>query len=139
MKRNRVGRSKVLMAAVSVIIIAVACVGIYSIFTFPQSIVSLPVSFAIGADVKRQEFSVPVLHEWVQVEVVVASGNLLWTAEILNNGTVLWTHRTIQTGQTLYRSEWVKLASGNYNFTFATAGIGSLEAQISVTSKGGFW
>ena len=42
-------------------------------------------------------------------------------------------------GKTTYISEWIQIHSGHYNFTFATAGLGTLSAEIRVTSKGGFW
>ncbi len=139
MTRNVRGASRVLLAVVLVLIIAVAFAGLYLFLTLPKSVVSFPVSFTIGADLERRELIVPVLHEWVQVEVVVNSGNLLWTAKILEQDDVLWDHNTHQGDQTTYRSDWVKLPSGNYNFTFATVGIGSLDAEIRITSKGGFW
>lgn len=113
--------------------------GLFLLLTFPKSAVSFTVSFTIGADVERREFSVPVLHSSAQVEVIVNSGNLLWTARIQQQEDVLWSHTAHQGGQTTYQSEWISLPSGNYNFTFATAGIGSLDAEIKVTSKGGIW
>jgi hypothetical protein len=139
MTGNVMGMSRALKVIVLVIIVGVASTGLYLLLTFPKSVVSFPVSFTIGADVERREFSVPILHEWVQVEVVVNSGNLLWTAKILQQDDVLWNHNAHQGDQTTYRSEWVRLQSGDYNFTFATAGIGSLDAEIRVTSKGGSW
>ena len=132
------GISKALVAIMIVIVLA-ASVGFYLLLTFPRNIVDFPVSFTIGADVERVEFSVPVLHGWVQVEVVVSSGNLVWTAKILRGNNMMWVDSKSQAGQTTYRSEWTSLASGNYNFTFAAAGFGSLEAVVKVTSKGGFW
>lgn len=131
--------TRLLMVVVLIIIIGGAGFGLYIFLTYPRSVVNFPVSFTIGADVEHREFSVPILHEIVQVEVVVNTGNLLWTASILQNGDVLWSHAAHQGGQTTYRSDWVRLPSGNYNFTFVTAGIGTLDAEIQVTSKGGFW
>jgi len=139
MTGNVRGISRALKVIVLIIIVAVAAASLYLLLTFPKSVVSFPVSFTIGADVEHKEFSVPILHEWVQVEVVVNSGNLLWTAKILQQDDVLWNHNAHQGDQTTYRSDWVRLQSGDYNFTFATAGIGSLDAEIKVTSKGGFW
>ncbi len=107
--------------------------------TSPRSVVNFPVSFTIGADVERMEFNVPIFHDSVQIKVIVDNGNLLWTASILRQDNVLWSHAAHQGGQTTYSSDWVQLPSGDYNFTFATAGIGSLDAEILVTSKGGFW
>ncbi len=136
---NVKGVSRALKVIVLIVIVAVASASLYLLLTFPKSVVSFPVSFTIGADFERKEFNVPILHEWVQVEVVVNSGNLLWTAKILQQDNTLWTHNAHQGDQTTYRSEWTRLQSGNYNFTFATAGIGSLDAEIKVTSKGGSW
>lgn len=133
------GMTRALMVVVLIIIIGGAGIGLYTFLTYPRSVVNSTVSFTIGADVERREFSVPILHETVQVEVVVNNGNLLWTANILQHGDVLWSHVAHQGEQTTYRSDWVRLPSGDYNFTFATAGIGSLDVEIQVTSKGGFW
>lgn len=133
------GMTRSLMVVVLIIIIIGACIGLYTVLTYPRSAVNFTVSFTIGADVERREFSVPILHETVQVEVVVNNGNLLWTANILQHSDVLWSHAAHQGGQTTYQSDWIRLPSGDYNFTFATAGIGSLDAEIQVTSKGGFW
>jgi len=127
MTRNARGMSRALKVIALVIIVGVASASLYLLLTFPKSVVSY------------KEFSVPILHEWVQVEVIVNSGNLLWTAKILQQDNVLWNHNAHQGDQTTYRSDWVRLQSGDYNFTFATAGIGSLDAEIKVTSKGGSW
>ena len=139
MTGNVRGISRALKVIVLIIIVAVAAASLYLLLTFPKSVVSFPVSFTIGADVERKEFSVPILHERVQVEVIVNSGNLLWTAKILQQDNTLWNHNAHQGDQTTYRGDWVRLQSGDYNFTFATAGIGSLDAEIKVTSKGGSW
>ncbi len=133
------GIARVLLVIVLIIIIGGAVAGLYMVLAYPRSVVSFPVSFTIGADIERKEFSVPIFHETVQVQVIVNNGNLLWTASILQENAVLWSHAAHQGGQTTYQSDWVQLPSGSYNFTFATAGIGSLEAEIKVTSKGGFW
>jgi hypothetical protein len=47
--------------------------------------------------------------------------------------------RAAQGGQTTNSSEWITLSSGTYDFSLATAGLGSLSAQITVDSKGCFW
>ncbi|UCE96311.1 MAG: hypothetical protein JSV51_01500 [Candidatus Bathyarchaeota archaeon] len=133
------GMTRVLMPVVLIVIIGSAGIGLYLFLTYPRSVVNFTVSFTIGADVERREFSVPILHETVQVEVVVNSGNLLWTASILRCSAGLWSHAAHQGGQTTYRSDWILLPNGNYNFTFATAGVGTLDAEIRVISKGGFW
>ncbi len=132
-------KSRVKMVlALTIMLIAVLAVA-YFLVTYPRVLVDFIVAFTIGADVKRVEFEVPFLHDYVRVEVYVQSGNALWNAKILSGDKVLWNHVASQGGQTTYSSEWIKLSSGRYNFTFATAGLGSLEAKVKLTSKGGFW
>ena len=126
------------LVLVMIIVIAGAA-GIYSALTYPRAVLDFPVSFTVGADVTRRAFNVPILNGRAQVEVVVNSGTSLWTAEISNQGNTLWSHGALQGGQTTYKSEWIELPSGSYNFTFATTGGGPLNAGIKVISKGGFW
>ena len=125
--------------AVLVLILIIAVVGAFAAITYPRIILSFPVSLTIGAQVEHREFALPILHSLVQVQVTVSSGTALWTARIQSGDDVLWSHATAQGGQTTYSSGWTPLASGNYNFTFLTVGLGTIEAQITVSSKGGFW
>lgn len=131
--------SKASIVVLIVVALVVTTLGSYAAFTFPRNVVSFPVSFTIGADVEHREFDVPALHEAVEVEVIVSSGTSLWTAKILVGDDVLWSHTAHQGDQTSYKSGWIKLPSGHYTFKFVTAGLASLEAEIKVTSKGGFW
>ena len=131
--------SKTLRAVVLIAVLVVAALGVYAVLTYPKTVVSFPVAFTIGADVEHKEFGMPLLHGWAQVEVIVGSGTALWTAAIILQDETVWSHTAHQGGQTIYRSGWIELPSGHYNFTFATAGLGSLEAEIKVTTKGGFW
>lgn len=131
--------SRTWIVVLMVVALMVTTLGTYAALTFPRNVVSFPVSFTIGADVENREFEVPALHEWVEVEVVVSSGTSLWTAKILMEDDVLWSHAAHQGDQTAYKSGWIKLPSGHYTFKFVTAGLGSLDAEIKVTSKGGFW
>ncbi|MEM0357320.1 MAG: hypothetical protein QXL77_02970 [Candidatus Bathyarchaeia archaeon] len=126
------------LVGIAMLVIAVVFVA-YLALTYPRVLVSFTVSFTVGADVKRVEFEVPFLHERVQVEVRVRSGNALWTASILEGENIVWRHTASQSSQTTYTSEWIKMSNGRYNFTFATAGLGSLEAEVKIVSKGGFW
>jgi hypothetical protein len=126
-------------AAAAILIIVVAAVAAFSALTYPRQALDFPVSFTVGADVVHQTFEVPALDGTVQVKVAVETGSVLWTASILSGNSTVWTHRAAQGGQTTYTSEWITLPSGTYNFSFATAGIGSLSAQITVDAKGGFW
>jgi hypothetical protein len=134
MKTSKISRVVVLISA-----LVVVALGVYAVFTYPKTVVSFPVSFTMGADVENREFDMPLLHGLVQVEVVVSSGTALWTAEIILQNETIWSHGTHQGGQTTYRSGWIELPSEHYNFTFATAGLQSLEAEVKVTTKGGFW
>ncbi len=130
--------SKRVIAIVAIVIIVVAVS--YTALTFPRDVVSFPVAFSVGFDQTQEGFDIPLLNDKAQVTVTVTSGSALWRATIVNqNGDELWTHATGQGDQTTYHSAWISLPSGHYNFTFATIGVGSLNAQISVTSKGGFW
>lgn len=119
--------------------VAAAVLAICSTLTYPKTVVSFPVSFTIGANVEDRELDISPLHGWAQVEVIVNSGTALWTATIKNQDENIWDHRASQVGQTIYKSEWIEISSGQYNFTFATAGFGELHANIKVTTKGGFW
>jgi uncharacterized membrane protein len=128
-----------LKLAAAVLLIIVVVVAAFSGLTFPRAVLSFPVSFAVGADVVHKTFEVPELDGVVQVQVAVNSGSALWTAIILSSDSTVWTHRAAQGGQTTYISEWITISTGTYNFSFATAGMGSLSAEITVKAKGGFW
>ncbi len=125
-------------AAAAIVIIAIIIVGAYAAWTYPRTVLSLPVSFSIGATAESQPFEVPFLDGQVRVQVSVNSGVDLWTARIANDNETQWTHTASQGGETTYDSGWMTLQSGPYNFTFAITG-GSLSAQVTVSSKGGFW
>jgi len=126
----------VLFAFAAIILVA----GLYSTLTFPRNLAELEVSFSIGAEEEQKEFELPILHDKTQVEVVISSGSALWSASITDaNGTKIWEHAKAQGDQTVYASDWITLPSGSYNFTFGTIGLGGLQANVKVTSKGGFW
>lgn len=126
--------------AVITLVAIILLSALYSALTFPRDIVKTEVSFSIGADQEREAFSMPVLHDRFQVEVIIGSGSALWSATITNaEGTKIWEHAKAQGDQTSYTSDWISLPSGNYNFTFGAIGIGELQANVKVTSKGGFW
>jgi hypothetical protein len=116
-----------------------AIVSILGALTFPREVLTFPISFTIGADVKRELMEVPFMNDRVMVEVIINRGSALWNARILNGEETVWSHSAAQGGQTTYNSGWLQVSSGLYNFSFATAGAGSLSAEITVTSKGGFW
>jgi len=134
---SKKSRTKKVLGAVA--ITAVLFSSAYLAVTYPRVLIDFNVSFTVGADVKSLKLEVPFLHDHVTVEVFVNSGAALWTAKISSGNANLWSHTASQSGQTVYKSEWIKMPSGHYNFTFATAGIGSLEAEIKLTSKGEFW
>ena len=133
------GKTKTLRSVVLIAVLVVVALGVYAAITYPKTVVSFPVAFTIGANVEHKEFDMPLLHGWTQVEVIVSSGTALWTATIKHQDETIWNHHASQGGQTTYKSGWIELPSGHYNFTFATAGLGSVEAEIKVTTKGGFW
>jgi len=139
MKHNKTGISRVATVIVIFVLIVVIATAAFLVLTYPRDEVNFQVSFTVGATKEQKVFAVPILDSSVQVGVIIQSGGALWTATIFNEaGSVLWTHSAIQ-GQTTYTSQWTVLNSGNYNFSFATAGAGSLNAQIIVKAKGGFW
>lgn len=122
-----------------VIIVIVGVFSIYAALTFPRMLFTDTTSFDLGADAKVIEFEQPILNDKVQVLTSVESGAALWRAQILEGDTVVWKHAAAQGGQTTYESDWMRLPSGTYNFTFGTIGVGSLEAVVTISTKGGFW
>jgi hypothetical protein len=129
----------ILKIIIAITAILIATVGILAAITLPREILTFPVSFTIGADAKREQMEVPLLNGQVTVQVIINSGSDLWNARILDGEETVWSHSAAQGEQTTYNSEWIPIPSGTYNFTFATAGAGSLSAEITVSSKGGFW
>jgi hypothetical protein len=132
------GEMKKARVALVVLVIALPLCTVMAL-TYPRTAISFPVAFSIGADTKHLPFTVPFLHGQAQIEVIVTSGTSLWAAKILEQENVVWSYATHQAGQTTYTSGWILLPQGHYNFTYATAGLGSLEAEIKVTTKGGVW
>ena len=131
--------SKAFMAAVTIVIVIVAVFAVYAGITYPRKAVSIPISFTIGADATTAAFDQPYLNDKVQVQVTLENGAALWQAQIFRGDQIIWEHATAQGEQQSYNSGWIQLSSGSYNFTFGTIGIGSLDATVTVTSKGGFW
>ncbi len=127
-------------AAAALIIIILVVVVAFSALTYPSTVVSFPVSFTVGAAGQEKVFSVQAWDNAVDIQISISSGGALWSASIVNSkGTTMWTHQTAQGEQTTYDSGWVPISSGNYNFTFGTIGAGSLNAEVTVKAKGGFW
>jgi len=131
--------SSTLKIVAAIVIVVVVVVGAYAALTFPRAVVDFQVSFTMGVDRELKRFEVPALHDKAQVEVIINSGSALWRASIANANGIIWQHSAAQGGQTTYRGDWIALPSGQYNFTFETIGFGELNANIRVTSKGGFW
>ena len=124
------------IAAVAVLLVA----AVYAALTFPRTVVDFQVSFTIGFEQEQRGFEVPWLHDRAQVEVAVVNGSSLWRASITNTkGDEIWSHSAIQGEQTTYTSEWIQLPNAGYNITFSTIGLGSLEANLKVVSKGAIW
>jgi hypothetical protein len=136
---NEMGISRTLIAVAAIVIIVVAVFAIYAGVTYPRTSVSIPISFTVGADSATEGFNQPVLNDKVQVQVSIQNGVALWRAQIMNGDQVIWEHAKGQGEQTNYDSGWIALPSGSYTFTFKALGAGSLEAVVTVTSKGGFW
>lgn len=132
-------RKSILVICLAITFVLIAAFFVYAGVTYPKTVLSSSVSFTVGFDVMSRGFNVPFLNDKVQVQVAVESGAALWTAQILNQSQVIWEHSAGQGEQTTYKSDWIELPSGSYNFTFRTLGAGSLSAQVTVTSKGGFW
>ena len=132
-------KSKSVLGIASIVIIIVAAFAIFSGVTYPRTTTNIPVSFTIGVDSKTVAFDQPFIDDKVQVQVAVQNGAAFWRAQIKNGDQIIWEHSAAQGEQQSYSSGWIQLASGSYNFTFGTIGIGSLDATASVTSKGGFW
>jgi uncharacterized membrane protein len=130
---------KSIIALAAIVIIIVAAFAVYAGITYPRTTVSTQVSFTIGADSKTTAFNQPFLDDKTQVQVTIQNGAALWRARILSGDQVIWEHAAAQGEQQSYNSEWMSLPSGNYNFTFGTIGVGSLDATATVSSKGGFW
>jgi hypothetical protein len=127
---------------VAVILVAVIVVtATYTAITFPRAIANFPVAFSVGPDQVKTEFEVPALNDKVQVEVTVPGNSTSWGAAIEDaEGVELWAYSgPAQGNQTTYHSAWTTIPSGRYNFTFLSLTKESLNAEISITCKGGFW
>jgi hypothetical protein len=124
----------------AVFITSIAVASIYVIIVFPRAVTDFSVSFTVGVDREERVFEVPLLHDKVQVQVIVDSGSALWRARILDSDeNEVWEHTKAQGEQTSYTSDWLDLQSGRYNLVFGTVGIGDLQANVKVMTKGGFW
>ena len=131
--------SKTLRIILLFLITVAASFSVYAAATYPRTVVSFQVSFTIGADLRRETFEVPAMNDKGQVVIRIESGTSLWYAEITYGNEKVWRHSSTQKGQTTYKSEWIRLPSGTYNFTFGTVGFGSLQGEVEVIVKGGFW
>jgi hypothetical protein len=124
----------------TVFVLIMVFVGIFLVLSFPRTATDFSVSFVVGADREEKVFEVPFWHDKVQIQVIVESGSALWRGRILDSAeNEVWEHTKAQGEQTSYTSVWIDLPSGRYNFTFGTVGIGDLQANVKVTTKGGFW
>ena len=124
---------------IAIVVVIIASTSAYAVWTYPRNVVAFPVVFTAGANILTQLFSVPMLDNQVQVVIAVQSGAAIWTASILSNDNNLWSHTAAQGGQTTYNSGWMLLQSGNYNVSFRTLGFGGVNAQVTITAKGGPW
>ena len=131
--------SRASLAIVLITVMTSTTLGLYASFTYPRTSLSFNVAFTIGADIEEREFEIPLLHKFVQVEVVIGSGAAIWNAKISLQEEIIWSHTDYQGEQTIYKSEWIEFPNKRYNFTFTTTGFGSLEAEIKIHTKGGIW
>ncbi len=129
---------KISPTIILVIVVLASVIG-YGALTYPKVIVSIPVSFTIGAESKTMEFDLPPLHDELQVEVSVSSGTALWTARIGSGNETVWVHSASQGGQTTYQSGWISASPRHYKIVFGTIGFGSLVGEVKVMTKGGLW
>ncbi len=125
--------------ALAIIVIIIVAFAIYAVLTYPRAAVNIQLSFTVGVDAETIAFDQPLLDDKAQVQVSVQSGAALWRAQIQNGSQVVWEHSAAQGEQQSYNSGWIQLPSGSYNFTIETIGVGSLDATVTVLSKGGFW
>lgn len=133
-------RSRFSKGIITTIIIISIFIIAFAWWTYPRTVLSFPVSFTVGASTQEKAFEVPALDDSVQVQVKINNGASLWQASIVgNNSTTIWSHQKAQSDHTVYSSEYFSLGSGNYTFVFTTIGAGSLDAQIELEAKGGFW
>jgi len=131
--------SRKVKAVLAIVLLAVAVFAVFAAWTYPETVVRFSVSFTVGTSVRTEGFQAPFLHGLAQVRVTVETGSALWSARIWSGDQTIWSHTAAQGGQTTYTSDWIPLASGHYNATLRMIGIGSLEAEMTVTTKGGFW
>ncbi len=140
MEPTKTGISTAAKVAAALIIIIMLAIASFSVLTYPSTVVSFSVSFTIGASTQEKTFTIQAWDNAADVQIGVSSGSALWSGSIINsNETTAWNHRAAQGEQTIYSSGWVALPSGTYNFTFGTIGAGSLNADVAVEAKGGFW
>ncbi len=131
--------SRAVTVAVAIIIIVIIVFAVYAALTYPRPVLTIPVSFTAGIDQKNAMFDQSSLDRVVQVQVSVQNGAALWRAQILNGSSVIWSHTASLGEQQSYNSGWIPLQSGQYNFAFGVIGGGSLDATVTLSSKGGFW
>ena len=131
--------SKALVAVGAILIVIVAVFAVYAGLTYPRTVVTIPVSFTVGADSTTVEFEQPILNDKIQVQVTVQNGLAGWRARILQDDEIIWEDSAGQGEQQTYNSGWIQLPSASYNFTFGIVGVESLDAVATVSSKGGFW
>ena len=131
--------SRAVIGLAAILIIIGATFAVYAAVTYPRAILTIPVSFTAGADVTNTPFDQQSLNSMVEVQVSVQSGVALWRARILSGGNVVWEHAAGQGEQQSYSSGWIALTPDTYNFSFGIKGGTSLEATVTVSSKGRFW
>lgn len=88
--------SKTLIAIAAIVIIVVAVFVVYAGVTYPKTVVSVPLSFTIGADSTSTAFDQPYLDDKVRVQVTIQNGEAVWRARIFSGDQLIWEHRAAQ-------------------------------------------
>jgi hypothetical protein len=132
-------KARAVIVLAVIVIIVVAIFAAYAGVTYPKTILTVSVSFTAGADSTTVAFDQPFLNDKFQVQVTAQNNAVLWRVQIMNESYLAWEHMAIEGELQSYMSGWIALPSGSYDFTFTTFGNESLDAVVTVASKGGFW
>ena len=82
-------KSKATIALVIIVVIILAGFALYAGLTYPRTILTIPVSFSVGADEKTVVFDQPFLDDKTQAQVTIENGAALWQAKITSQNQVV--------------------------------------------------
>jgi hypothetical protein len=96
-------------------------------------------TFAImDGKIISKEFAGALILIGVGILLLLQGSNMLFEMNPLTVSPRAWLEpHCLQSSQTTFISDWIRLSSGRYNFTFATAGLGSLEVKLSLHLRAG--